>query len=143
VNPAKRSARRSRQHDGWQFASDNAAAAHSARADFATFLRGRAGASSNIDAAEVIYAELVGNVVRHASGPIGINLDWTNEGRARLQISDTGPPFEYSVNLPRDIFSESGRGLYIVKHLAEELRIVRNRCGSTAIVILPVVLATS
>ena len=122
----------------WLFESKNAVAAHSARKQFSEFLRARAVDGSDIAAAELIYGELVSNVVRHAPGPIVVQLDWTSDGSARLSINDTGPVFQYTPSLPDDALCESGRGLYIVACLSKELHIVQGKKGAAVVAVLPV-----
>lgn len=76
--------------------------------------------------------------MRHAPGPIKIEVDWTSDRRARLRVQDTGPPFQYNATLPGDVYSEGGRGLFIVGRLAADLNIARDHTGSIVTVILPV-----
>ena len=122
----------------WHFESACATTARAARAGFADHLREFATRDSDIEAAEIIFGELIGNVLRHAPGPIQIDVDWTKERRARLRIHDTGPRFQCNPSLPSDSV-QSGRGLYIVASLAHELRVSRRDSGSTVTAVLPVI----
>jgi anti-sigma regulatory factor (Ser/Thr protein kinase) len=115
----------------WSFDS-NAAASNDARRAFLACLASKAGAASAIDrsAAELIFGELLGNVVRHAPGPVEIRLDWTGPLPV-LHVLDSGPGFRSRrkrERLPVDDWSESGRGLFIVNACAEQFS-VRNRSG--------------
>jgi anti-sigma regulatory factor (Ser/Thr protein kinase) len=108
----------------WSFDAENAEAAHEARAQLAAYLRERAPEHADIAAAELVFGELVGNVVRHAPGPIEVRVEW-NASRPVLHVIDRGRGFLRDPSLPADPLSESGRGLYIVSRLTEALRIER------------------
>jgi anti-sigma regulatory factor (Ser/Thr protein kinase) len=71
--------------------------------------------------AEIVFGELVGNVVRHATGPIDVDLEWGAEYPA-LHVIDRGREFSPNGSLP-DELSEGGRGLYIVRQLSRTLEI--------------------
>ncbi|HEX3462983.1 MAG TPA: ATP-binding SpoIIE family protein phosphatase, partial [Candidatus Elarobacter sp.] len=105
----------------WNFDSEDALAAHSARSAFVAALAREASEDSDLGAAELIFGELVGNVVRYAPGPIEIDLDWNHE-EAVLHVLDRGGGFDLRSTLPDDIMSERGRGLYIISVLGSGLR---------------------
>ena len=121
----------------WSFQSEDAASALRARTDLLAYLASRATSDSDIDSAVLIFGELVGNVVRHAPGPISVEVDWHN-GAAVLRVFDCGPGFEFTGTSQPDPFSESGRGLFIVDQIAEQLEIVRLPKGTQATAYLPV-----
>ncbi len=102
-------------------------AAPAQRRDFAAFLRRYGTPESDYDAAEVIFGELVANVVRHAPGSIRVRVEWTSAAPT-LHVSDCGGGFTWSPDLPHDPFSECQRGLYIVQSLSSDVR-VRGRAG--------------
>ena len=106
----------------WWFDAENAKAAQDARGEFVQFLREHEQDAEAIAASELVFGELIGNVVRHAPGAIDIDLDWSN-GFARLHVIDRGRAFKADRMLPQDAMSESGRGLFIVRQLATELSI--------------------
>jgi PAS domain S-box-containing protein len=106
----------------WSFDAENARAAQDARAEFVQYIRAHVNDSFSVSAAELVFGELIGNVVRHAPGPIDIDLDWSKAAPV-LHVIDRGPAFEDSNTLPTDILSESGRGLYIVRRLASDLKV--------------------
>lgn len=108
----------------WSFDAENAQAAHDARAQFVAALRERAPAASDFSAAELVFGELIGNVVRHAPGPIDVQLDWSGRSPV-LHVTDRGKGFIRDAALPADVLSESGRGLYIISELTEALEIER------------------
>mgnify|MGYP001185099983 CR=1 FL=1 len=123
----------------WSFESQDANRAYGARSDLVAYLESRANHDSDVPAAALIFGELVGNVVRHAPGPISIHLHWEN-GFAVLTVRDQGPGYEWSGRrqLP-DVLAESGRGLYIVQTVARSLEVRRlPHRGTEAIALLPV-----
>ena len=121
----------------WRFESRDAHGAYRARRDLIAHLRDRATDDSDIDAAALVYGELVGNVVRHAPGPIAVALEW-HAGIAVLRVRDSGPGFDWRSVGPPEPLAESGRGLFIVRTLAKHLRVVRRERGMEAVAWLPV-----
>lgn len=117
----------------WSFESSDASRAYHVRHDLLAYLSSRAGDDSDLAAAALIFGELVGNVVRHAPGPISIGVHWVR-GVAVLQVRDGGPGFDWSgkAKLP-DPLAESGRGLYIAKAAARALRVRRLAHGGTEV----------
>src|SRR5690606_37302554 len=47
---------------------------------------------SDLDGAELAVAELLGNAVRHAKGPVWVTVSWPGE-RPLLEVRDLGPGF--------------------------------------------------
>jgi len=122
----------------WAFQADDATAAHDARTAFVAYLRSRASADSDLDAAELIFGELVGNVVKHAPGPITIELVWDSESPT-LRIADRGPGFDLRTMLPADLMAEGGRGLFLATTFGADLRVAKvAEGGSRVSAILPV-----
>jgi serine phosphatase RsbU (regulator of sigma subunit)/anti-sigma regulatory factor (Ser/Thr protein kinase) len=72
----------------------------------------------------VIFSELVGNAVRHAPGALSISIS-DDAGKIHLHVIDEGPGFERLPELPSNIWSESGRGLFLISALAEKLTVER------------------
>jgi GAF domain-containing protein/anti-sigma regulatory factor (Ser/Thr protein kinase) len=108
----------------WSFDAENAQAAHDARAEFVAELRARSEHDADVDAAELIFGELIGNVVRHAPGPIDVQIEWTGE-YPLLHVTDRGKGFIRNPALPVDPLSESGRGLYIISLLGRKVSVER------------------
>ncbi len=95
-------------------------------------------ADSDFDAAELIYGELIGNLIRHAQGCVTIRLDWSDEFPT-LSVNDEQRYTAPAISLPRDPLAESGRGLFIIKTLARDFKLVdADGSGSAACAILPV-----
>lgn len=106
----------------WSFDAENAKAAQDARGEFVAYLRGQSGDQYSIQTAELVFGELVGNVVRHAPGAIDIDVEWSN-GSPVLHVLDRGPEFKPPSKLPQDLLSESGRGLFIVRQLSKSFSV--------------------
>lgn len=77
--------------------------------------------------AELVYGELISNVVRHAPGLVTVRVDWRAE-RPALCTVDRGSGYAKRSKLPDDPMSESGRGLFIVEALTTDF-IVREAEG--------------
>jgi signal transduction histidine kinase len=104
----------------WVFHSHDAMRAEGARFQFVERLRELATAESDLASAELIFGELIGNVVRHGPGSIDVDLEWEGE-HAVLHVMDRGPHFTLNAQLPEDILSEDGRGLFLIAALGENL----------------------
>jgi anti-sigma regulatory factor (Ser/Thr protein kinase) len=102
------------------------------------FLRKGCTGQSDFGGAEIIFGELIANVVRHAPGPIQITARSDGRGRMTLNVYDTGPPFTVAPALPVSLLSESGRGLYVISQLCAQLSSMRTEIGNKVSVVLPV-----
>jgi anti-sigma regulatory factor (Ser/Thr protein kinase) len=121
----------------WRFFSNDASTAAPARASLTAYLRKRRLSESAIVAAEVVFGELVGNVVRHAPGPIEVELFWSEEIPA-LVVRDRGAGFEPNLELP-DVLSETGRGLFLIGQHGGSLFVMpRHGGGSDVMVLMPI-----
>jgi PAS domain S-box-containing protein len=108
--------------DRWIFEAADAASAQGARIAFSRYIARACSPDSDVVGCEIIFGELIGNVVRHAPGPVEIILQWKAD-RATLHVYDRGPGFPFcGAHLP-DTYSEGGRGIYIVNKLGCDLRI--------------------
>lgn len=122
----------------WTFDANDAMRAQSARSSFVAYLRAHGLPNDDYDAAEVIFGELTGNVVRYAPGPIDIDLEWI-DNQAVLHVIDHGPGFELRAQLPEDELSEHGRGLFIISALGRDFRSKPLAGGGSHVrVVLPV-----
>lgn len=101
----------------WHFDAPDATAALFQRREFVRYLRTHGGHADPYGDAELIFGELVGNVVLHAPGPIEVFVDWP-DGRATLYVTDEGQQIDLYRSVPADPFAERGRGLTIVEKLS-------------------------
>lgn len=122
----------------WQFESSDAMQAQSRRRAFSQFLREHGTPDSDYCAAEMIYGELVANVVRHAPGSIRVRVEWGGAAPT-LHVHDRGAGFRWEPALPNDPFVESSRGLYIVQRLSSDVRVRPSRDNGTRVsALLPI-----
>jgi len=123
----------------WSFASIDAVTATFVRREIAAILRAAGATLAETGDAELVFGELIGNVVRHTNGDaVDVALDLT-AGSPVLHVLDRGPGFTYYARLPKDSMSESGRGLFIATALAKDLSVTpRIEGGSHARAVLAV-----
>jgi anti-sigma regulatory factor (Ser/Thr protein kinase) len=123
----------------WHFRSADAVEALSERSAFTKFLLARCTTESDCQAAEIVYGELVANVVRHAPGPIEIMLRSNSRGAVKLEVCDTATHFTIARPVEPPLLSESGRGLHIIWQLCGNLSRTKTSNGGKISVLLPVV----
>jgi anti-sigma regulatory factor (Ser/Thr protein kinase) len=114
----------------WAFDTKDVSAAHGARHSFVATLRDAGLRADRLDTAELVFGELLGNVVRFAPGPIEIMFDWS-EPAPVLHVLDRGPGFTLVPKLPSDLLSERGRGLYIVWSLTDDFNVTQRHDGGS------------
>jgi sigma-B regulation protein RsbU (phosphoserine phosphatase) len=110
-------------HESWSFEAENANAASDARTEFIAYLRSHIEDEGAIDRAELIFGELMANVVRHAPGHVSVNVDWCGSDPV-IHVIDHGPPFQPKPELP-DELSETGRGMYLILSASVDLKVER------------------
>jgi anti-sigma regulatory factor (Ser/Thr protein kinase) len=120
---------------GWAFDVGDPAAAYVVKRDFIAEVVAREGAAVDVEACEMIFSELVGNALRYAPGRLSLGLSADDEG-IWLHVMDDGPGFDGAVKLPADVWSESGRGLFLVSALAKRLSIQRLAAYGTYVKVL-------
>lgn len=123
---------------GFYFEIGDATLAHHVRAMFRRYLLAHGGPQEGVDIAELIFGELLGNVTRHAPGPVEVRLRWTPQ--AILHLTDSGPGYEVGAPVLPPDWSESNRGLFLIEALGgEHLHTFRdNRGRNVTAVHLPV-----
>lgn len=123
----------------WQFEAEDARAAYSMRDEFFAKLSSVAELDqASLAYCGVIFAELIGNAVRHAPGPLSVSFELRGR-QLILHVIDKGHGFIYEPSLPADLWSEGGRGLYLVSKLARHVEVERiPGLGSHVTVTLPV-----
>ena len=120
----------------WSLHTDDARTVSAARAAFAAAFQRHGGAFEDVAMAELVFGELVSNTVRYAPGEVEVIADWSGPEPV-LHVLDNGPGFRHISILPPDIFSESGRGLFIVSTLTHDFRVSkRAQRGSHARAVL-------
>ncbi len=80
--------------------------------------------------AEIVLAELIGNLVRHTPGTATFVIDG-RRGHVVLHALDDGPGYRFLSRLPTDTFSERGRGLFLISSLAEAFHVTPRAFGGS------------
>lgn len=119
-----RSARR------WSFSVADGERAAFVRGEFVSFLESVGFAGATLNAAELVFGELIGNVYRYARGTVSVIVD-VSGAAAVLHVLDGGDGFELNPRLPADLYAERGRGLFLVDAFADEFSIERRRTGGS------------
>jgi serine phosphatase RsbU (regulator of sigma subunit)/anti-sigma regulatory factor (Ser/Thr protein kinase) len=120
----------------WRFQSADHGRAGEVRHIIANKLVARGATKDHVFDADMVFAELLGNVCRHAPGMVGVQVDWRGDTMV-LHVFDDGSGFEFLPELPDDLMSERGRGLFIVNALVEDFHIKPHpRGGSHARAVL-------
>ncbi len=104
------------------FPAHDRAAAKEAREAILALLEAYGTSERGRQATELAFAELVGNVARHAGGNVDVLLDMTNE-QPVLHVCDRGPGFAYAPKMFVDAWRTDGRGLMIVNRLAADFSV--------------------
>lgn len=109
------------------------------RHEIRDYLARHAADTRGIADADVVVAELLTNVTRHAGSAVWVSLQWEEE-RPLLTVRDVGPGFAADgFSAPADPDTPHGRGLWMVSRLAEDLQVaMRQHAGTTARAHLPV-----
>jgi len=94
----------------------------SVRRAFSLMLAERGADNASAFTAELVFGELLGNVARYAPGDFDVAIDFAT-AEPVLHLLDNGPGFRFNPNLPDDLLSERGRGLYIVRSLAKSFSV--------------------
>jgi len=101
----------------WRFGAPDALEAEPTRRLLRTWLEQKT--TGDFGSAELIYGELIGNVVRHAPGSIDVEVTLERE-RVRLVVQSGGRAITARPALPASPLRESGRGLFIVHNLGSD-----------------------
>jgi anti-sigma regulatory factor (Ser/Thr protein kinase) len=106
----------------WYFETDCARDALAGRHLLERYLADHTREGTDLFPASLVYGELVSNVIKHApSGGVRVWLE-TYRNAFALCINDSGRGFsERDVHRSPDERAESGRGLFIVRQVCEEV----------------------
>jgi anti-sigma regulatory factor (Ser/Thr protein kinase) len=128
----------------WYLDGEDPRAASELRREVGAYLRRHSGEGSDVDSAELVVSELLGNTARHAAGPVWVALSWPGASPT-LTVRDLGPGFDPAIVTTlarqggRDLLDESGRGLFLISHLAPAMEAVAGASSGMKIsVTLPV-----
>jgi anti-sigma regulatory factor (Ser/Thr protein kinase) len=123
-----------RRHE-WTLDATDAESAHRAKRAILWYLGNTMKDDAQLTLTELVLGELIGNVARHSPGLADISVEQL-DGRMVLRVIDRGKPFVYSPNGAADPLAESGRGLFLVRTIAQDMRIEHNGTGNVITAIL-------
>jgi PAS domain S-box-containing protein len=115
----------------WTFDVRDGDAAGRARCKFTALLGSRGFSAAACANAELVFGELVGNVVRYASGAdveVAVNYGGVD---TVLHVMDHGAGFEHISRLPLDPYAENGRGLFLIAALTSEFTVSERPDGGS------------
>jgi anti-sigma regulatory factor (Ser/Thr protein kinase) len=95
-----------------------------ARREFTSYLRSVANSEANLDAAALIFGELIANAIMYGRDPITVSVD-SRAPYALLIVEDGGLGFVREDLRPLDTTSTGGRGFAIATNLARSLHVER------------------
>ena len=115
----------------WRFSSADYRTGVVIRHDVGTLVAAWTGDPGRRYDGELAFGEMFSNVVRHAPGAVEVELRATARG-AELRVTDHGTGFQEP---PRsnDDYAESGRGLELVRAVADACDFGRNAHGGTTV----------
>lgn len=116
------------QTQAWSFDARDSAETHRVRRAVVMQLEDVMPASHRFNV-EVIIGEVLSNIARHTPGPARIVTEQLR-GTIALHIEDEGPPYELGDGGEPEMFSESGRGLVLMRSLSDGLRLSRTLNGN-------------
>ena len=93
-------------------------------------LHDRGSPETLIAKAEIVLNEVIGNIARYTDGRADVSLEW-NEQHPVFHVRDNGPGFEFVPSLPNDVYSESGRGLFLIAAYAHDFHVLRRPEGGS------------
>lgn len=117
-------------HRRWRLDPQWSDAAQRARGEIEDELRAAGFAEIDMFRFDMIYAELLANLLRYAPGTADLVLERRGE-TVVLHATDKGPGYQINPVLPNDLFSERGRGLFIIAQLANDFRVERRAGGGS------------
>lgn len=127
----------------WYFDGRDPEAVSVLRREITEYLHRHADDAEQLDEAELVVSELLGNTARHAAGPVWATVSWPGEEPV-LAVRDLGPGFDPAMlesvdDDPTSPYAESGRGLFLISRLAPAFEAVaRTHEGMKVSVTLPV-----
>ena len=123
----------------WAFHSSDPYSAHSSRHELMSFIRRFVTSDDDLFSIELIFGEILANTVKHAPGLVKVDIDWRGI-HPIVTIVDSGPGLlRFAPMLPQNNLSENGRGLFLIKTLAQDVRVESTASyGTKMMMTLPV-----
>jgi serine phosphatase RsbU (regulator of sigma subunit)/anti-sigma regulatory factor (Ser/Thr protein kinase) len=116
---------------GWKFSSTDESTAVLVRHAVGALVAAWTGNEAHRHSGELAFGELFSNVVRHAPGPLEVRLIASPDG-VELSVSDRGPGMR-AASHPPETLAESGRGLQLVREMADDMTIEAGSSGGTTV----------
>jgi PAS domain S-box-containing protein len=118
----------------WIFSHEDGRTGALARREIGEMIADWTGRDEARYGAELAFGELLANVVRHAPGTVQVLLTADASGTATLTVEDRGTGF-LPANGVVDPFAESGRGLALVRAVADDVAIAALGHGGTRVAV--------
>ncbi len=122
----------------WQFLAKDVRGVTAARREFTAHLRSVSRSEANLEAAALIFGELIANAIKYGDDPITATLE-CNDRCATLVIEDGGAGFVREELRPAEPHATGGRGFAIATTLAKSIRLEQLTDRFRITVELPVV----
>lgn len=126
-----------RARRSWTLDATDAESAHRAKRAILWHLGDAIRDEAHLASIELVLGELIGNVARHSPGLAEVTLE-RQDARTVLRVCDRGKPFEDKASSGGldDLLAESGRGLFIVRSMSQDLRVEHNGMGNVITAVL-------
>lgn len=114
----------------WRLDTHDESETSRVRGDILAHLQQRGSPETLVAKAEIVLNEVIGNIARYTDGRADVSLEW-NELHPIFHVRDSGPGFEFVPRLPNDVYSESGRGLFLIAAYAHDFHVLRRPEGGS------------
>ena len=119
-----------RTRSSWTLDARDAESAHRAKRAILWHLGDAIRDPAQLATIELVLGELIGNVARHSPGLAEVTLAREN-AHTLIRVTDRGKPFAYRPNgAHADLLAESGRGLFLVRAMSNDLRVEHTEQGN-------------
>jgi PAS domain S-box-containing protein len=118
----------------WRFKSDDGRTGAVVRRDVGELIAEWTGRDDARFASELAFGELIANAVRHAPGSVRVLAHTAGDGTATLSVEDNGSGFTPGEHR-LDPYAESGRGLSLVRAVADALDVEPAPLGGTRVTV--------
>ncbi len=114
----------------WSFDTADRESVSDVQAAIAEQVSARGASGDDVFNVIMVLSELISNVYRYAPGRVTVRIAWRGDTMV-LHVLDEGGGFQFLPELPDDLMSERGRGLFIINALAEDFHIKPRRAGGS------------
>lgn len=114
----------------WRFDPSWPDAAHRVRDELCSHLKAAGMNQTQLFEVLTLFSEVVANLLYHAPGTAELLLEQRGD-QAVLHVLDAGPGFVFAPKLPHDLFSQNGRGLFLIDRFASSFSVGRRPGGGS------------